>query len=313
MPLPSSLVDKVTKTMALRHYPQVPHTAVLQFGGYRLVKPGAWEAYLDSLIQIEYPDFFQQQSGNEGDNPQWRSNACILESLEKYLFTQYGVSIPKDNLFKVYNYSGEGIPPEQLLEAIAAVIEPLGFEVDRVIVPDLELRRALGDDQRTVGLDQDLFFEGKPGLCMINIKPGESHAFFWERMDARRFHKEQFRMALTVKPAGSSPGQALSAEDSVQGYCKLLRDYLEGQDLEVQPGLAPLLNQVEALGRCVEGGSVQEGSFRQLVFNQVSSLLDLLEDLFRTHPKPNDQQATLIEAGELICKIYGDAPPLGAS
>jgi hypothetical protein len=78
------------------------------------------------------------------------------------------------------------------------VIEPLGFQVERVIVPDPELRVALGDERRTVGMEQASLFEDQPGVCMININPGENHAFYWERMDTRRFHKEQFRMAFIV-------------------------------------------------------------------------------------------------------------------
>jgi hypothetical protein len=296
--------------MVLRHYPQVPPSAILEFGGYRLVKPGEWQVYLDSLIRDEYPAYYREYSGN-GNISLWRSNACILESLEKYLFSQYGVYIPSDNLFKVYNQSGEGVPPDQLLEAIAAVIEPLGFQVERVIVPDPELREALGDEQRTVGMEQAYLFEGLPGVCMINIKPGESHAFYWERMDARRFHKEQFRMALILRPAVPSPTQTLSAEGSVEGFCQLLHEYLDERDSGKQGELAPLVNQVEALDRCVESQPLQQASFHELVLEQVSALVDLLRDLVKRKAVAGGEEATLIEAGELVRRIYSTRAVLG--
>ena len=299
--------------MVLRHYPPVPPSSMIEFGGYRLVKPGEWEVYLASMIQVEYPAYYQEQSGNL-DSSLWRSNACILESLEKYLFNQYGVYIPKDNLFKVYNQAGEGIPPGQLLEAIAAVIEPLGFEVERVIVPDPELRAALGDDRITVGMEGASFFESQPGLCMINIKSGESHAFYWERMNTKRFYKEQFRMAISIKPVALLSAQALSASESAQGFCKLLREYLGKQEPLGALQLTPLLNQVEALDHCFHDESCrQEKSFREKVFNRVSSLLILLGDLVSTLPQPASEEATLLEAGELIRRIYTDAPLLGVS
>jgi hypothetical protein len=296
--------------MVLRHYPQVPTSAVLEIGGYYLVKPGEWQAYLNSLIQIEYPAYYQEQNGKQISSL-WRSNACILESLEKYLFREYGVTIPQDNLFKVYNQAGEGVPPEFLLEAIAAVIEPLGFEVDKVIVPDPELRAAVGNDPRILGIEQASLLDGKPGVCMINIKPGESHAFFWERMVAMRFHKEQFRMALIVKPVGSRSTQDLSAPQSVESFCELVRQYLGGYVPGDQAGLAPLIGQVEALGRCIMDQR-QENNFRELVFKQVSIVLGLLKDLVRVRPSPSDDEATVLEAGDLVRRIYSETPPLSA-
>jgi hypothetical protein len=297
--------------MVLRQYPQVPPSAMIEFGGYLMVKPIEWEDFLDGLIQNEYPAYYRDQFGKQPSSL-WKSNACILESLEKYLFYQYGVSIPKDNLFKVYNQSGDGVPPELLLEAIAAVIEPLGFEVEWVIVPDPELRAALGDAPRTVGIEQAAMFEGQPGVCMINIKPGESHAFYWEIMNTSRFHKEQFRMALTIKPAGQLSTKALSAEQSVAGFCKLLYEYLVEKDDSGQAKMEPLVKQIEALDECVHSQECMElKNFRQKVFQIVSSMLDLFREVGRTEPETDNDKATLIEAGELIRRIYSEAPALG--
>lgn len=289
---------------------------MLDFGGYSLVKPAEWDRYMDALIQTEYPAYYQEHHAQSHASELWRSNACILESLEKYLFTLYGVTIPKDNLFKVYNPAGEGIAPELLLESITAVIEPLGFQVDRVIVPDPELRAALGDSRLTADLSQAALFEGKPGLCMINIKPGESHAFFWERMDTSRFTKEQFRMAICLKPVQSLGAQTFSAIQSVDGFCELLGEYLEGQVRTNQSHNHPLLIQVQAesesLKRYVHNKrSVQSTCFGEKVQKRVCSLLELLKAFILGKPAPVQEEATLIEAAELIRRIFQDPHAYG--
>jgi hypothetical protein len=302
--------------MVLRHYPQVPPSAMLDFGGYRLVKPAEWEDYLDSLIQTEYPSYYKEHYGRSQGSELWRKNACILESLEKYLFSQYGVSIPQDNLFKVYNQAGEGIEPEQLIESITAVIEPLGFEVERVIVPDAELRNALGDSQRTVDLGEAAFFEGQPGVCMINISPGESHAFFWERMDTRRFNKEQFRMALCLKPKESISRPAFSAIQSVDIFCGLVKDYLDGQRLSGQNDRDVLQGQVlsesESLKRYVHNPrSLQGKRFHKHAAERVSVLVELLKTWVNGNTPAAGEEKTLLQAGELICRIFKDSNAVG--
>ena len=302
--------------MVLRHYPQVPPSAMLDFGGYRLVKPAEWEDYLDALIQTEYPSYYKEHYGKSQGSELWRNNACILESLEKYLFSQYGVSIPPDNLFKVYNQAGEGIEPEQLLESITAVIEPLGFEVERVIVPDAELRNALGDSQRTVDLGEAAFFEGQAGVCMINISPGESHAFFWERMDTRRFSKEQFRMALCLKPKESFSRPAFSAIQSVDSFCGLVKDYLDGQHLSGQNDRDALQGQVlsesESLKRYMHNPrSLQEKRFQEHAAERVSGLVELLKAWVNGNTQGADEDKTLLQAGELISRIFKDSSAVG--
>ena len=302
--------------MVLRNYPQVPPSAMLDFGGYRLVKPAEWEDYLDSLIQTEYPSYYKEHYGRSQGNELWRSNACILESLEKYLFSQYGVSIPHDNLFKIYNQAGEGIEPEQLLESITAVIEPLGFEVERVIVADAELRNALGDSQRTVDLGEAAFFEGQPGVCMINISPGESHAFFWERMDTRRFNKEQFRMALCLKPKEPTSRPAFSAIKSVDIFCGLVKDYLDGQCLGGQNDRDALqgqmLSESESLKRYVHNPrSLQGKCFQEKAAERVSVLVELLKAWINGNTQGGDEDKTLLQAGELISRIFKEPTAVG--
>jgi hypothetical protein len=302
--------------MVLRNYPQVPPSAMLDFGGYRLVKPAEWEDYLDSLIQTEYPSYYKEHYGRSQGSELWRSNACILESLEKYLFSQYGVSIPHDNLFKIYNQAGEGIEPEQLLESITAVIEPLGFEVERVIVPDAELRNALGDSQRTVDLGEAAFFEGQPGVCMINISPGESHAFFWERMDTRRFNKEQFRMALCLKPREPISKPAFSAIQSVDIFCGLVKDYLDGQRLCGQNDRDALQGQVlsesESLKRYVHNPrSLQGKRFQEKAAERVSVLVELLKAWVNGNTQGADEDKTLLQAAELISRIFKEPTAVG--
>jgi hypothetical protein len=179
------------------HFSPVPAGMLVSAGGVTRVSPEPWARYLDAQLQRLFPAYWRRRHGAQPDT-RWRENACILEALEQYLLARFGIALPEDNLFKVYNEDGEGLTPCQIAEAVSAVIEPLGFEIDRILVADDGLRRAMRCE-RAVGLSHAADFDGRSGLCMINLREGYSHAFYWERMDAARFTKDQFRMALMVR------------------------------------------------------------------------------------------------------------------
>lgn len=204
-------------------YYKVSRASVLSFGGFSCVRPEEWSRYLKQVVEQHYPGFYKHQGVN--DPSTWTDNNCILASLEKYLFTRFGLVIPPDNLFKIYNHSGEGLSPDVLIEAISAVIEPLGFEIDRVLVPDDELRAGLGHPGKMRDLSHAGEFDGKAGICMINIREGYSHAFFWERMEKLKFYKDQFRMALLVRRKDPCDSTRLSAVESMHAYCRFVEEY----------------------------------------------------------------------------------------
>jgi len=174
----------------------LPPGAFVTQGDLTTVREADWRAYLQAEIHSRFP-WYAAQAAVEAA-PARQENDCILTSLSEYLLDQHRIVVPRDSLFRVYNHAEQGLLIGDLAEAISAVIEPLGFCIDRILAPDPELRRALRHP-RAVGLNQATAFDGRPGIAMINIKPGYSHAFYWPRMDAAKFAKDQFRLAVLVK------------------------------------------------------------------------------------------------------------------
>jgi hypothetical protein len=176
----------------------LPPDAFVSDGKLTSVKEGAWRQYLESVIHNRFPSFEAQFVAGQPPLSHWQENDCLFTSLRVYLSEQFCMLIPADNLFKIYNSVGQGLLIGELVEAISALIEPLGFEIERIMAPDEELRHAL-NDPRAVGYEHAGVFHGRDGIGMINIKAGYNHAFYWKNMDASKFTREQFRLALLVK------------------------------------------------------------------------------------------------------------------
>jgi hypothetical protein len=219
-------------------YAPFPQEGLLSVGGFTCVNPRAWKNYLDNIFRQYYPSF----STAKETSLKWMENNCILASLEKYLLAEFGALIPYDNLFKLYNEGGEGLPPEQILEAITAVISPLGFEVDKVLVPDAELGAAMGHPDKIVDLSYAEAFDGQAGIGMINIRSGYNHAFFWKKMNKRKFLRSEFRMAVMIKRQHVQSGSL----GSLEVYCRLVDERTgQGPSCPLAGELADLLELVK--------------------------------------------------------------------
>jgi hypothetical protein len=176
----------------------LPPEAFVSDGKLTFVKEGAWRQYLESVIFYHFPSFEAQFLTEQTTRSHWQENDCLFTSIREYLLEQFCMLIPADNLFKIYNSMGQGLLIGELVEAISALIEPLGFEIDRIMAPDEELRQAL-NDSRVVGFEQADLFHGQDGIGMINIKAGYNHAFYWKNMDSTKFTREQLRLSLLIK------------------------------------------------------------------------------------------------------------------
>jgi hypothetical protein len=275
-------------------YP-LPDQAFINFGGYTWVKPDAWRSYLNSTIRIRFPLYYLKNIRQKEDS-RWLENDCIFASLSKYLFSQFGVLIPEDSLFKVYNPNGEGILPGKMIEAILAVIEPLGFVIDKVLVADDELRAAMGHPDLVVGLPDSSEFAGKAGLCMINIKDGYSHAFFWKQMDPEKFTAKQFRMAVIVKRNRKDQTGSLSALQCFDEFCRRLSACLpknmRGKLLQAE--IRCLSKYIhDPLNRLSE-------QFRTRVGQQLASILALSKSAASNSNKKHHEELRFLEESRLI-------------
>jgi hypothetical protein len=283
-------------------FPPLPQEALLQLGGFTFVQPAAWRRYLNSAATERYQAPWQESSLSE-QNLSWLENGCVLQSLEQYMFDQFGVVVPQENLFRYYNPLGEGVSPADMLEAIAAVIEPLGFEIDLVLAADEELGKGLGCPEKVRNLTHAADFEGKSGLCMINVHAGYSHAFYWRKMETAKFFKEQFRLAVLVKRQDGSQPPQRSLLDSLEAYRRLLKETLLGPGA-VSPAPAHLLSEVEELCRYARSHRNRQGSrFRANVERRLLALLALVEENRLTGPCLEENE-TLLAAGLLICRAF---------
>jgi hypothetical protein len=291
--------------MAYLYFPPLPPDTLISFGGLTCVRPGHWQEYLDRLIQDRYPQFHENGGLRGIAAVNALNNGCILESVEKYLFNQFGTAIPKENLFKFYNQEGEGILPAQILEAISAVIEPMGFEIDCVLAPDEELRQGLGWPEKVFGVEKAAEFHQKAGICMINIEEGYSHAFYWEKMDQARFKKSQFRMAVILKPCTGSKTPSFSAREGLEAFSLLLKSYIvEGKELE-----GSIASEAAAIHQCLQEQNNPSGTgFLDTIENHLSKLLGLLEFARKNAVTGQSigEEEMLIEAGGMIRRLLFD-------
>jgi hypothetical protein len=219
--------------------------------------------------------------------------------------------IPKDNLFKIFNEDGEGVLPAKIIEAISAVIEPLGFEVEKVLVPDEELRQGLGYEDRVCDITRVTEFHGKDGIGMINIREGYSHAFYWEKMDSKKFGKEEFRMAMMITRNEEKEYCSPSVIAGLLDYCQMVQDFVDGKKRIETTFSDPVLHQLEgeiiSLSRYLSDvdSSVAE-DFRQDVDEKLVIIQSLVnyETILRNGDEVTQMRRALLETGERIREIW---------
>jgi hypothetical protein len=253
----------------------------MRLGGFACAHPEAWSRHLLDQIRRLDPAYLHADSVGVGSEPRWKENACILESLDQYLFEEYGFSLPENNIFKVFNKNGEGIPPGLILEVVSNLIEPFGFEIEQVIVPDDELRREVGGQEYMVGAWGAPAFDGRAGICMINIREGYSHAFFWKRMESVKFRKSQFRMAILIKQVKGWT-ESRSARESIDIYIALLTEYLVyiGSDSRDPVRVNALNGEIRLLRRYMNNGRFRSsGTFRKTLATKLTSIYELLHEM----------------------------------
>jgi hypothetical protein len=293
-------------------YPQISEAAILTFGGYSFVKPSAWEDYMHTMLENRHPAYVQHH-GQAEITPRWKDNACILESLSEYLFHQFGMTVPLDNLFKVYNMDGEGIEPASLIEAIEAIIEPLGYAVDKIIAPDAELRQGLGRPDIVVDISRSGEFDDLPGVAMINIRDGYSHAFYWPKMQAAKFTKEQFRMAILIRPLTPPVGESLSSRDSLENFCWYIREnfssVLEAPGSKSTGLSCKLLEEMERLTACLELlNPIDSNSILVEIVHKLDAIDEMiLIELSDLLPEDNPTYRVALEASRMVKRIFQDA------
>ena len=289
----------------------LPQQAQFTLGGFTGIRAEAWRAYLESAIKHLYPQYDRKNSANGDAGTRWREEeSCVLAALEKYMLVEFGVLVPEDNLFKFYNPNGDGISPDMMIEAISAVIEPLGFEVDKILVTDQVLAKGLGNAEKVVNISWAGEFEGQAGIGMINIAEGYSHAFFWAQMDSRKFYKEQFRMAVLVKRKDEGLTRHRSAIDGIEDYCRLIQEYSRNQNQSVATAFQIKLKSIdEETDLLLEYIYKQENrgslDFREVVDKRLSSITSLLVDLGHDANMPPGciEISYLHEAGNMIRKV----------
>ncbi len=295
----------------MEHIPflPLPQKAVLSLGGFSCVRPAAWSEYLESTLEERYPIYFREYSLHKDFEKRWMENNCILEALDQYLFDEFGVLIPVDNLFKVYNPSGEGLLPCQILEAISAVVEPLGFEVDKMIVPDDGLRLEMGYPEKVVDLSHAEDFRNKNGIGMINIREGYSHAFYWKGIDPGKFYKEQFRMALMIRPQKANLLFPRSAIASLDSFLCIFQEYLASVKAARLGSLAVSLDALDFelghLYRLFTRGEISLSSIAE-VEDCLGSIIDLVENA----PQPartdliNLDHESILASASMLQRIF---------
>jgi hypothetical protein len=140
--------------------------------------------------------------------------------------------------------------------------------------------------------------DGRPGICMIHIEGGHSHAFYWARMDARSFQGEPFRMALTFRRVdGRSP--VFSAIDGLERYAGMLRDFAAQQSNRSR--LRELAQAIERLA-CQARGAAQAGAEPAFQRELDDQLRLIQRELLR---KRRDAQAgRLRHATNMIARIF---------
>jgi len=279
----------------------VPETAVLNLGGYTGYKAEEWNRFFWSSVRRFYPWYYLLHRFGK-HNTDWKKNDCIYESLRQNLLHEFGVILPERNLFQVFNRDGKGLLPADVLRAISAVTEPLGLEIDRVVVANKNLGAALGYPDRVVDAADAPDFHRHPGICMINIENGYSHAFYWKSMDARKFADPAFRLALRLRWK-SAPPPAFSCLNGLDGYRAMLDGYFTGQPRFPVDAAAWIQAEAGALRSALE----QETPARDAVIPRLVSINSLLASSMPDRLRPSARE--LLEAGDMLLTIFCSAFP----
>ncbi|HZW04411.1 MAG TPA: hypothetical protein VFF68_10815 [Anaerolineaceae bacterium] len=285
----------------MQEFSSLAEHSFFSFGGYTCVKPRAWKHYLDGVLRERYPGVQLQNDAQKIENN------CVFESLESYLFSAYGVFIPRQNLFSVYNRAGEGISPDRMVEVITALIEPLGFEIDSILVADPDLRLALGGLPLFVGLERVADFNGQPGICVINIENGYSHAFFWNRMNGQKFTSDRFRMAIRVRRKGRQP-ELLSAVAGLETYGKMLKEGAAARLAPSENGESWTQRVDSLLDYVHKAADRQSSDFRQVVDERLGELI--VDYRLSADSGWSDEDGFITDVGEMVRRIFRQAPEI---
>lgn len=283
------------------HILTVPETAVLNLGGYTGYKAEEWNRYFWKSVRRCYPWYFLLHRFGK-HNADWKKNDCIYESLRQNLLHEFGVILPERTLFQVFNRGGKGLLPADVLRAISAVIEPLGLEIDQVAVANQTLGGALGYADRVVDAAGAQDWHGKPGICMINIENGYSHAFYWKAMNARKFADPAFRLALRLRWK-SAPRAGFSCLNGLESYRTMLEGYFAGQPKFPADAAAWILSEASDLRSALQCEHPSRDAAIPRLVSINSLLASAMPDRFR--PAARD----VLEAGEMLLTIFRSAFP----
>jgi hypothetical protein len=307
----------IAATMSRKHFAPLPQDATLSFGGYSIVSPQAWKIYLDKVIQEDYPDYFAENLQGRWNGDQWRvQESCILIALESYLFHEFGICIPGENLFKVFNKEGEGLELPDMMEAISAVVEPLGLEIDRVFALDPEIKAALGENDRMIDEKQSDLLDGRPGLCMINVEDGYSHAFYWRKIDPRGFKHEKFRFVVLIRRIVEEEGVRRSPVLSLRAFLDYFLNAITEKRSSSHSKIAFLENirpEIQVLERACSGASESEGDpdtsakVDQLLASLLASYQGWIAEESLNDRRTRERSWIVIEAGQMVRKAIRES------
>jgi hypothetical protein len=285
------------------NYSPLPESATFSLGGFTCFKPEEWNRFLRDTIRQHHPFYYFRQLFRKHADSSWNNNDCIFESLKKYLLCEFGIHLPADTIFKVFNEKGEGVLPGNLVRAITAVIEPLGLEIDRIIVPNAILRNGLGCPEKTVDESYAADFDQKPGICMIHIEGGNSHAFFWQSMDVRKFKSDPFRMALQIRRKFPECHPTFSALQGLEALRKMFSDYLVKYASHAELNrLGKDLDEIISYTRNCEKRDCDE--FRSTFDTRLATWLLNISNCFKHGKKSSSLEQTIIAAGQMVRNIF---------
>ncbi len=274
----------------------VPENAIIRLGGYTAYKTAEWNRFFWTNARRFSPGFYLRYRLSARFSA-WKQNDCVYIALQQYLLRDFGVLLPEKTLFQVFNPGGKGILPTRLLPAIRAVVEPLGLEIEHVIVADPLLRAALGSGDVVQGIDAADALRGLPGICMINLKEGYSHAFYWKAIQPRACHDPAFRVALSLRWKSAAQA-AFSPSALLESYEQLIQAYFNthpGCALENATWSGAQLNALRAaLG--------QDGTGPAALLPRLLSITSVVASSLPR--RLGTAERHLLEAGKLLIEVF---------
>ncbi len=276
----------------------IPENILFDLGGYTGFKTREWENYLRREIWKRYPLHFVRQFFSRRKN-RWQENDCIYAALKKYLLFEFGILLPEHSLFEVFNRAGQGLLPADILAAVSAVIEPLGLELDHVFALEPRLRKALGFPEKMARPEEAALFDNRAGICMIQIREGYSHAFFWDHMRSARFEGEPFRLALTIRrkrPLRARPAYSILA--GMLSFAKMAAACCD----------ASTTGQVRELTRfAVDPASQSSPDFRAAMDAKWETLLEVLGRQ-PSEPGAREKLGQLLDVARALRTLFQEVP-----